>query len=270
MRNLYKAFIFYLCIVLLFSCTAEHFNLSTLDDGTVSKQNTIYKQNYLESMVYCNKFSVKGFSGILVTKYNQETQKFDNNTSRLILFTVPDEFIYPITNYIQIHAFNIVNNRVTFHDTPIEMQIIGKDNYPTPHSVTSIGHDILKSIQHNNASIDTLIQNYDFMLHNLDGWQGISLSVFSARNIPIKSAKILIPPFESNPHTYMDRHHKQEVLSKLHPMWDFAHMYTKDEFFYNKTTEYCSHVPIDFEIPPFKQKMANPNSNLINNLFSAP
>lgn len=241
-------------LVFFLNCTTDYFGFSEEDVGENSKKE-LYDP--LTPMAYCNKFNKEGFSGILTAYYDVDQDTFNQNKARLYLYSIPDEWTYPPTNYMQVHTFSISNNKTVFNPTPVSMIIIKDSNSESSSIITVLGHDLLEYL--GNISIDELIKNYSFLLKDMNGWNGISLSIFNARNKPIKTTKILIPPFPANPHTYLDKNNQERLLFKLHPFESISYNNDTDQIFYEKGVEFCKDSPEDFEIPSFQRSSASPD-----------
>ena len=234
-----------------------------------SLDTTSYSYAPKDPLSYCNKFNKKGFNGTIVANYNWDKNTFDTNKAQLYLWDVPYEFTYPPTNYIQLHSFYIANNKTVFKKKPVSIEIIKDSSDESISLITTIGHDLLEDM---GLSIKELILNYSFLLEDMRGWQGIALSVFNAQNKPVKTVQILVPPFESNPHTYMDNHNKEKLLFQLHPFETISHHNTTDRFFYEKGVDFCKSVPLPFDIPPFETYSIgkDPVDQLIDDLSLLP
>ena len=250
-------------LILLFcslaSCKTDGFDLSSWNS-----QDSIGFGNISAPMAYCNKFNINEFSGILVSFYDWETEKFNTNKAYLYLWSIPYEFTYPQTNYIQLHSFYMANNKKVFSKTPMSMTLIANKNSER-EILTTIGHDLLEDT---NRSIDELIKNYHLLLEDIKGVHGISLSVFDVHNKPIRTTQVLIPPFEANPHTYLNNNNNERLLSDLHPFSDIAQSSRSTQIFYDKGLDFCDHSPQLIEIPPYENTVQpNANENSIEELF---
>lgn len=244
------------------NCTTDYFGFSELGEET--NADSPYSDQI--PMAYCNKFNKNGFKGILTAYYDADQDTFHRNKARLYLWNIPDEFTYPPTNYIQVHAFNISNNKTVFKPTPTSMTLIKDSDYEESSIITTLGHDLLEYL--GDVSIEELGQNYSFILKDINGWHGISISVFNARNKPEKTIKVLIPPFPANPHTYMDRNNQERLLFALHPFEAISYNNDMDRVFYEKGVDFCKDSPVEFEIPDFTQSSAptDPVNQLIEDL----
>ena len=262
---------FLLATLLVFfpNCTTDYFGLSSeLDEET-------YTDSSFSSeipMAYCNKFNKNGFKGILTAYYDAEQDTFNKNKAILYLWNIPDEFTYPPTNYIQVHSFTISNNRTAFNPTPTSMTItkIKGSNREQSSIITTLGHDLLEYL--GDISIAELTKNYSFILKDMDGWHGISISVFNARNKPEKTIKILIPPFPANPHTYLEKNNQERLLFELHPFETISYNNDMDQVFYEKGVDFCKDSPVEFEIPGFTKSSTttDPVEQLIEDLSFLP
>ena len=254
-------------LIFFLSCTTDYFGFSEEDVGASSKEEW---SNPLIPMAYCNKFNKEGFSGILTAYYDVDQGAFNKNKVRLYLYSVPDEWTYPPSNYIQVHAFSISNNRTVFNPTPISMILIKDSNNDRSSIITTLGHDLLEYL--GDISIEELINSYSFLMKDINGWNGISLSVFNAKNKPIKTTKVLIPPFPANPHTYLDENNKEQLLFKLHPFESISYNNDADQLFYQKGVEFCKDSPEEFEIPPWggSSSHSDPIDQLMEDLSFLP
>ena len=259
--NVFIFFVFSTILIFSSNCTTDYFGFSEADSPDFNPQ---------VAMAYCNKFNINGFSGILVAYYDWNQKTFNKNKAQLYLQSVPYEFIYPPTNYIQVHSFYIANNQKKFNTTPVSMEVVRSATDEKSILVTTIGHDLLKEM--GEISIDDLIKDYNLILRDVDGWQAITLSVFNAKNKPIKTAQVLIPPFEANPHTYLNAHNKERLLNQLHPFGNINHTDAKDQTFYEKGLDFCKESPIQFEVPSFETQplTADPVNQFIEDLSLLP
>lgn len=266
--NISIFFLFPILLIFFSNCTTDYFGFSESDEDMATSPHL----NYKVAIAYCNKFNINGFSGILVAYYDWNQETFNKNKAQLYLQKVPYEFTYPPTNYIQIHSSYIANNQTVFKETPVSIKVVSNSTAEKSTLVTTIGHDLLKEM--GDISIDKLIQTHHFVLTDMSGWHAITLSVFNVRNKPVKKAQaqVLIPPFEANPHTYLNTHNKEQLLFKLHPFANIDHASTNDQAFYEKGVDFCKESPIQFKIPPFKAQpiTANPVDNIIDDLSLLP
>ena len=262
-------FIFLLFIPLAFfsNCTTDYFSFSESGDGSYGDS-----QNSSAAMAYCNKFSINGFDGFLVAYYDWNEDIFDKNKAQLYLAAVPYEFTYPPTNYIQIHSFYIASNKKVFNKTPVSMDIFNDSSAERSTLVTTIGHDLLEDMR--GISIDELIQDNSFILKDMDGWHGITLSVFNVQNKPVKTAEVLIPPFEANPNTFLNAHNQEKRLFQLHPFVNISQSTnTTDQTFYEKGVDFCRESQVRFDIPAFEDHSSaggDPVDKLIEDLSFLP
>ena len=239
-------FTLFIPLVFFSNCTTDYFGFSSSEEGN----NSQYLQNPTSAMAYCNKFDSNGFSGFLVAYYDWDKDAFNKNKARLYLEKVPYEFTYPPTNYIQVHSFYIANNKKTFNKIPVSMDVVQNSTSEKSILITTIGHDLL--VDMGEIPIDQLIQKHSFILRDVNGWHGITLSVFDLKNKPIKIAQVLIPPFDANPNTFLNTHNRERLLSQLHPFSNISNTNTTDQSFYEKALDFCKESPAQFNVPPFK------------------
>ena len=259
--------LFILILVSFSNCTTDYFGFS--EDAELSNSST----HSMVPMTYCNKFNENGFTGIIISYYDWNTEKFNTNKSHLYLWNVPYEFTHPPTNYIQVHSFSIANNTENYNRSPITMRVTPDSSAHSEQAilVTTISHDLLDDI--GGITINDLIKTHSFILEDLKGWHGITLSVFNAYNKPIKTTRMLIPPFAANPHTYLNNNNQEQFLLKLHPFENMAHIHKTDKVFYDKGLEFCEAAPVPLEIPPFKgveTDTTDPVNEFINELSVLP
>ena len=237
-------FIFYsACQLDYFSWSSSQVN-STVEDGL--------SQSATDNMVYCNKFDTKGFSGILTAYYDLEKDGFDNNKAQLYLWKVPAEFQYPPTNYIQLHLFRIEEGQETFHKSPVPIDLISKITGTSSYLIKALDHRLLD--EQRSPSIDHFLNTYIFILKDIRGWQGLTLSVFNENNKPIKSAQVLLPPFPADPRVYLTRNNKERALQNLHPFANLSHTKETDRVFYEKGLDFCKGSPVNFDVPAFEKQ----------------
>lgn len=260
-----------LLILILLSfpnCTTDYFGFS---------EDTEFNGSSIRSLIpmaYCNRFNENGFNGIIISYYDWNTEEFNNNKAHLYLWSVPYEFTHPPTNYIQAHSFSIANNKETYNESPISMQVTpdSSSSFGQNILITTISHDLLEDV--GGITIDELIKTHSFVLENLKGWQGITLSTFNVHNKPLKKAQVLIPPFAANPNTYLNNNNQEQRLLTLHPFEKMAHIHKTDRVFYDKGVEFCEDSPVPLEIPPFngtnESTKTDPVNEFINELSLLP
>ena len=243
------------CIVLTIfcvGCSGDFFTwFSTESDDDSSDQT--YKPH--EWLAYCNEFSDKGFRGILTAFAEDDQSDFNTNKAWLHLSSVPDTFPHPRSNFIQFHLFNVENNEYKY-GPHITMDIVADSDKEYIRSTTAIDNKLLRNL--GLQSITDLIHNYGFVLNGLDGWEGVSLSVFDEENKPILSTNIqvLTPPFLSNPRSYSQRHDSKTALFKLHPFHQISEEKFKEpeKVFYEKAIDICEKSHIRINIPTFEEQ----------------
>ena len=208
---------------------------------------------------YCNKFNINGFTGLLTSYFDWSEKNINENKAVMYLRTVPSDFNFPLSNYIQVHSFYIKNNREEYNSAPVTMEVLDKTTSVSVQTVTSIGHDLLS---HVNQTVDKFIEQNYFILHDVEGWQGMSLSVFdSVSNKPLdgKSTKILIPPFSADPQEFFRETNKERLLFRLHPFAQISEAGgTTRHDFYSKAKDDCqgAYLPLD---TLFKEKAVTNN-----------
>ena len=240
------------------SCTVDFFDFST--DTTREGE-----ADFTSPMVYCNKFNENEFKGVIVAYYDWDNDVFNKNKAQLYFWSVPDEFTYPPTNYIQIHLFSISNNVTNFDKKAVSFKMTGNS---TSSLVTTISRELLEEM--GDISVQDLIDDNKFILRNIGGWDGVSISVFDEQNKPVKTVQLLIPPFEANPHTFLNNSNREQRLLQLHPFAKISdNSNNTDKIFYEKGIESCKSAPIDFEVPSFEeyQEARGANEDSIDDLL---
>ena len=237
--------LFILFFLFLTNCELDLFSFDSSESG--SNSSFLNSENVEDPMIYCNRFNQHGFDGILMVYYDKEKELFDSNKAHLFLRSVPYEFTHPATNYIQFHSFYVESRREIFNEVPVSVAIIDDTVNALKQTVTAIDHDLLNNM---GINIEKLIEKHSFTLQDTDRWQGLTLSVFNIHNKPIKTAKILIPPFLANPETFSQEHNEEIALSKLHPFNNIAPSSNYD--FYQKGLNFCKQAPIEVDFPKFK------------------
>lgn len=245
-------YIFFLSLIFFLSfssCTADFFDFSTDTTGDGKGE-----MDFTDPMVYCNKFHENGFRGTITAYYDWDNDNFHTDKAQLYLWNVPDEFTYPPTNYIQIHLFSVSNNKKNFDKKPVSFEIVGSATASS--LVTTISHELLEEL--GDISIQDLIDGNKFILRDIGGWHGVSLSIFDEQNKPVKTAQLLIPPFEANPHNFFNNNNREQRLLELHPFEKISsNPNNTDKVFYEKGIEFCKSVSIDFEVPSFEEQEAS-------------
>ena len=250
-----------------FNCKADFFDASsTLGGSTGGSYATSRPED--TAMIYCNKFKEKGFSGVLTAYYDSEKDNFNTNRAQLFLWNIPYEFEYPDTNYIQAHAFYVANNKQVFKKNPVSMELVQNTTSEKISLVTTLGHDLLEDLEEKAGD---LIQNYHFILKDMDGWHGVTFSVFDKHNKPVKSIQVLIPPFIAHPSAFFRKHNQERLLSELHPFKTLSSRSEKEniKIFYDKGVDFCKDSPVNFEIPDFAdgaEEQKDPLDQLIQDL----
>ncbi|MDE0119630.1 MAG: hypothetical protein OXM55_06465 [Bdellovibrionales bacterium] len=239
--NITTIFLLFILLTAFSNCTLDYLDFSGATQEEFSSAPT-------SAMVYCNKFNVNGFNGILNAWYDWDQEAFDTNKAELYLWNVPTEFTYPHTNYIQVHSFRIENNRKIFKESPISIEIIKNNSNERGTTITTLGHDLLEDLE---KSIEELIQDNSFVLKDMKGWHGVSISVFNVHNKPITKIEILIPPFEAHPYIYLEKQNQERLLHELHPFKKMSSSTHKEKIFYEKGRDFCKDSPSQFEVPPF-------------------
>ena len=235
-----------------FNCKADYFDFSSKLGGTAGGSSSASRQEDT-ALIYCNKFNAQGFSGVLTAYYDPEKEGFNTNKAQLFLWNIPYEFEYPATNYIQVHAFYIANNKKVFKKNPVSMELVKSASSQKVSLVTTVGHDLLEDL---GEKANELIQNYHFILKDMDGWHGVTFSVFDKHNKPVKSLQALIPPFTAHPSAFFRKHNQERLLSELHPFKTISSGHEKEnnKIFYDKGVDFCKDSPVKFDIPPLAEE----------------
>ena len=223
----------------------DHFGFSTDADSSDSaiEQSTSTK----DPLTYCNKFDQNGFRGLLTVHYDVNQDRLTKNASWLHLWDIPYE-VQQEGNFAQFHRFRISDNKEVFHAAPIEADVVKHSNSDTVTIITTINTTLLSDM--GGITIDQLLSRHSFLLKDTAGWHGMSLSVFNTQNKPIKTVKVLIPPFESNPKTYVANNDHESLLLKLHPFGELSlSNENNDKTFYEKSLDNCQDSPAPLKLP---------------------
>lgn len=205
-----------------------------------------------EFLAYCNKFNDQDFSGILTTYYNWEEDRFNTNKIWLYLRSVPYE-LKNSANYMQLHTFNMEDNREVYNKKePVSMEIVKDSLSEKISTVTVLDKKLLKDMEY--LSLDDFIKNYGLLLHDMDGWHGVALSIFNEKDRPVKTVKVLIPPFTAHPDTFVNQNNNEQRLMKLHPFGVLSAKSHTEAMFYKKARAICTHSPRDIPIPQVEDK----------------
>ena len=243
-----KIFIGLFALFMSFSnCTTDYFGFSGPNSEELS---SVLDFQPVAVMTYCNRFDKEGFRGTITAYYDHNQDEFDTNKARLYLRRVPSEFTYPPTNYIQMHPFYIANNKTVFKESPANIEVINNSTNDKLAIITTLGQDFINE-KTNAKSINDFLRKYSLILEDMSVWQGVALSVFDGRNKPLKTAQVLIPPFEANPQTYLENQNNERRLTELHPFQQISHINANDKVFYEKGLDFCEDAPIEFEVPDF-------------------
>ncbi len=247
-------------LFMLSNCTTDYF--SNTQSSTLAGPKKSPKASPF--LTYCNKIHEVGFRGLLASYYDPDQKNYTKNTTWLYLWEVPFELKVP-SNYVQFHRFYVSNNKEVYNKAPIEAEVIKQSTSEKVSIATVINKDLLTDM--GGLSISQLINKYAFLLHDMGGWQGISLSVFDGQDKPVKVTKALIPPFESNPHSFVSKNDQESLLMKLHPFSDIALVKSSNEkVFYEKSKSNCQDSPIPMKIPQFKMHQTTPTPpSAVNN-----
>ncbi len=241
----------------LANCTVDYLGFSTSSEEKEKESNQ--SPRAISSILsYCNPFYGNGFRGLLTAYYDADQQSYTHNMTWLYLWEVPFELKSP-SNYAQFHRFYIKNNLEVYNKAPVEAEIIQLSSSDKISITTVINKDLLSDL--GGLSMEQLISKHGFLLHDMSGWQGVSLSVFDGQNKPVKVVKILIPPFEANPTRFLSKHNQEALLLKLHPFEAISVLKeTNDKIFYNKSKDSCQKAPIPLNLPDF-ESLSLPKTN---------
>ncbi len=253
-----------LSISVLMGCTFDGlFSNFEIESSLPTEYEQASREDNGSSFAYCNQFNSNEFSGALVAYFDQEKQAFNKNKAFLILWSLPDVLIHPNTNYFQIHSFSVENNREIYNNTPVTINVISEEKSHVLNA-TAIGDKVLDQLGF--ISVPELIATHKFVLNDLKGWQGVDLSIFNNKNKPEKTIKLLIPPFENNPHTYSSQNGQEEKLSALHPFAEIASRENRDRIFYDKAKDVCEDLPnVQIDIPSFQEVNAESSADRFKN-----
>lgn len=228
----------------LASCTLDHFDFSTDADSSDSTEQATPKK---APIAYCNKFDHNGFRGLLTVHYDVNQDRLTKNATWLHLWDIPYE-VEQTGNFAQFHRFRISDNKEVFHESPLEADVIKHSNFTQVIIITTINTTLLSDL--GGITMDQLLNRYSFLLKDTAGWHGIALSVFNPQNKPIKTVKVLVPPFESNPKTYVANNDHESLLLKLHPFGELSLSNENDDrTFYEKALDNCQDSPIPLQLP---------------------
>ena len=247
-------------IFLLFftACSAQHLNLSL--DSTVPV-------GIDQTQAYCNKFNLNGFNGMITSYFDTKEKRFNPNKARLFLLEIPYGFNYPDSNYIQLHSFYVRNNREEYNESPVSIELFNDQALRVEDVITAISHALLEDL---DMSVDEFLQTYSFILQDVDGWQGLSMSVFNSINRPLEkvttkeketvTAKVLIPPFSAHPDLFFTQNHNERLLFKLHPFSKISNVNNNEMAFYEKAVDICNDAPVDLNMPLEKNTQSSKRS----------
>ena len=253
-----KLYVFFLAVLvcpvgclLLTNCTTDIFSYSVSEHSSLSEKPKPKGKNSA-LLTYCNRIHEDGFRGLLTAYYDNELGQYTHNTTWLFLWEVPFELKIP-SNYVQLHRFYIRSNKEIYNKAPVEAEAIRLSNSKKVSIVTAINKDLLSDM--GGLTIPQLINKHGFLLQDMGGWQGLSLSLFDSQNKPIKTVKALIPPFESNPNTFLAKHDQEVLLTKLHPFSAISLVKsTTEKTFHEKSKDNCENSPIPMRLPEWSSQ----------------
>ena len=233
MMNTFRRICCVAFFVLFTACSAQHLNLSLDSTAPVQIDHT---------QAYCNKFNLNGFNGIITSYFDPVQNKLNTNKAKLFLWEAPYEFKYPKSNYIQFHSFYVKNNREEYNSSPVSIELFNDQTLRVKDVVTAIGHELLEDL---DLPIDAFLQTYSFILQDIEGWQGLSMSVFNSKNKPLATTKVLIPPFSAHPDLFLTQNNQEQLLFKLHPFSKISNVNNNEMAFYEKAIDICNDAPVD-------------------------
>ena len=242
-RYIFFSVLFLIGSGLLANCTTDYFGLSS-DKSEEAEE----KPSHQTPLTYCNRFDQNNFRGLLTAYYSESQGSFVRNTNWLHLWEVPYEAQMP-GNYVQFHLFRISNNKEHYHEAPVEADLIKHTSTEIVKIINSIDSDLLSEL--GGITMDHLLNRYSFLLKDIAGWHGLSISLFNAQNKPTKITKVMIAPFETIPKTYVANNDHEVLLLKLHPFGQLTKLNEhNDKVLYSKGVDNCNDSPIPLLFVP--------------------
>ena len=196
-----------------------------------------------EGQVLCNPFSSGGFQGVLSVNTSQNNLSYESNTSILSFYDVPDSFKTQKDTYIQMYAVNYVNNKNSFSEEALEIDVLNLRNNNYSRITLHIDHDFIRN---ENYELNEFFSDHSFIVKNTAGWDVLFIGVFNEYDQPILSTQVLIPPLEANPYIYEENNANNQTLNSLHP---FSSLKTSierasNDVFLSKAQAACHENPI--------------------------
>ena len=229
MRNL-KVFIFSLVSIWTFvSCDTS--------------ADLLASESVRESKIFCNPFDQHGFHGVLSVNSTQNDLSYESNTSTLTFYDVPDKFKTQRDSYIQLYAVNYVDNKSSFGEAALEMDVLNLRNNNYSSITPYIDHSF---IQNENYELNDFFADHAFIIKSTGGWDALFIGLFNEHDQAILKIKILVPPLEANPYIYAEDNVNNQTLIELHPFNSLKKSIDRanDDVFLSKAQSACHENPI--------------------------
>ena len=191
----------------------------------------------------CNSFNRNGFEGILsvdnLAGNNRNRNSYNTQSSVVKFINIPTYFYNDRSSYIQIHQIRYERNRPIPDRSSLPILYFNDRSNVTLTRKTVIDHI---SISETNArDIRDFLYNYKFILNDTSGWDALNIGIYNSIDKPIREhqVQILIPPFDSDPHTFRENKRASPSLVLLHPFSEFLDDGHSSDFFLERSQRSC-------------------------------
>jgi len=168
---------------------------------------------------------------------------YESNTSILSFYDVPDSFKTQRNTYIQLYAVNYVNNKSSFSEDAMEMDILNLRNKNHADIREHIDHNVIRDMDY---ELNEFFADHAFIVKNTAGWDALFIGLFNEHDQSIVRVQVLIPSIEANPYIYEEKNADNQVLSSLHPFINLKKSIDRasDDAFLSRAQAACHENPI--------------------------
>lgn len=201
---MYRILLASLTLLVLSACDNNRIeSLYSLDEDS----NTLSK---------CAPFDKNEFKGSLDAVFSK---RYQIDLWILYLYKLPIEATESENSYIQLRGINYFNNRAPeISSSPLTFNIYN----PRTEHYSSVGlelldEDVVSEYTDENSLYD-FFREYRLEIPNAAGFDSLYIGVFDQYDQPVQSVQVLVPPYEANPYTFLDKASSKGQLVGLHPL----------------------------------------------------
>lgn len=229
-------YLFFISLLFLFSSCDKTLKVVKNKSQVTVHKSTAKKQLYFT----CNVFADETFHG----RITNENENLDKNCFLLDINKAPKDFLRNETLFLQIYPFLAQNDKFLYGESLRLLTLVKSEKREKDVIADSNILDTFLVENHLKIDPDYFFLDHIFKICDVrPEWQGLQLVIYkkniiTSKNIPIRTTKILLPPFLIHPQHYKES--QGDMLAAYHPFLEMIpDLQSKPSAYYDRAEDIC-------------------------------